>query len=264
VALNEPGIGYYGTPVTSASSTNFEIEVRKIQGQLNIAKGKAMLARTGPSNLEDSMKAPVHVVSHPLVQHKLTRLRQSETTPSEFRVLMRDVGMLLLYEATRDLPMRDVQIRTPLGEFAAPALENLNICLAPVIRAGLGMVESMIDLMPFAKVAHVGLYRDPKTLEAIEYYFKAPADFSACTVFIVDPMLATGHSAVAAIERIKERTATGIRLISLLAAPEGVALVQAEHPDVPIYTASVDTKLDAHAYIVPGLGDAGDRLYGTG
>jgi len=210
------------------------------------------------------MSASIHVVSHPLVQHKLTRLRQSETMPSEFRVLMRDVGMLLLYEATRDLPLRDVQIQTPLGQFAAPTLDNLNICLAPILRAGLGMVESMLDLMPFAKVAHVGLYRDPKTLEAIEYYFKAPTDFSACSVFIVDPMLATGNSAIAAVDCIKKRAVNQIRLISLLAAPEGVASVQAEHPDVPIYTASVDTKLDAHAYIVPGLGDAGDRLYGTG
>jgi len=210
------------------------------------------------------MNASVHVVSHPLVQHKLTRLRQSETMPSEFRVHMRDVGMLLLYEATRDLPLCDVQIQTPLGQFAAPTLDNLDICLAPVLRAGLGMVESMLDLIPFAKVAHVGLYRDPKTLEAIEYYFKAPADFSACSVFIVDPMLATGNSAVATIERIKKCAVKRITLISLLAAPEGVASVQAEHPDVPIYTASVDTKLDAHAYIVPGLGDAGDRLYDTG
>jgi len=216
------------------------------------------------SNLEESMSASIHVVSHPLVQHKLTRLRQSETMPSEFRVLMRDVGMLLLYEATRDLPLRNVQIQTPLGHFAAPTLDNLDICLAPVLRAGLGMVESMLDLMPFAKVAHVGLYRDPKTLEAIEYYFKAPPDLSDCSVFIVDPMLATGNSAIAAIECIKKRAVKQIRLISLLAAPEGVAAVKAEHPDVPVYMASIDTKLDAHAYIVPGLGDAGDRLYGTG
>jgi len=206
----------------------------------------------------------VHVVSHPLVQHKLTRLRQSETMPPEFRVLMRDVGMLLLYEAMRDFPLREMAIETPLGSFAAPTLDNLDICLAPVLRAGLGMVESMLDLIPFAKVAHVGLYRDPHTLEAVEYFFKAPAGFSAYNVFIVDPMLATGNSAVAAIERIKKRSVTRIRLISLLAAPEGIASVQAKHPDVPIYTASIDANLDAHAYIVPGLGDAGDRLYGTG
>jgi uracil phosphoribosyltransferase len=201
-------------------------------------------------NLENSMTASVHVVSHPLAQHKLTRLRQSETMPFEFRVLMRDVGMLLLYEATRDLPLRDIQIQTPLGQFAAPTLDNLDICLAPILRAGLGMVE------------HVGLYRDPKTLEAIEYYFKAPADFSARSVFIVDPMLATGNSAIAAIDCIKKRAVKRIKLICLLAAPEGVVSVQIEHPDVPIFTASIDTKLDAHAYIVLGLGDADDRLYG--
>jgi uracil phosphoribosyltransferase len=214
-------------------------------------------------NLEDSMTASVHVVSHPLAQHKLTRLCQSETMPFEFRVLMRDMGMLLLYEATRDLPLRDIQIQTPLGQFAAPTLDNLDICLAPILRAGLGMVESMLDLISFAKVAHVGLYRDPKTLEAIEYYFKAPADFSARSVFIVDPMLATGNSAIAAIYCIKKRAVKRIKLICLLAAPEGVVSVQIEHPDVPIFTASIDTKLDAHAYIVLGLGDADDRLYGT-
>ncbi len=210
------------------------------------------------------MDGSVNVVSHPVVQHKLTQLRRNETAPPEFRVLMRDVGALMLYEATRDLPLRDVQIETPLGPFAAAALDGTNICLAPVLRAGLGMVESMLDLLPFAKVAHVGLYRDPKTLEAIEYYFKVPAGFSSYVVFIVDPMLATGHSAAAAITRIKELSVKRIRLISLLAAPEGVALLRAEHPDVPIYTASIDSKLDGHAYIVPGLGDAGDRLYGTG
>ncbi len=210
------------------------------------------------------MDGSVHVVSHPVLQHKLTLLRRSETEPPEFRVLMRDVGALLLYEATRELPLRDVQIETPLGPFAAPTLDSVNICLAPVLRAGLGMVERMLDLLPFAKVAHVGLYRDPKTLEAIEYYFKAPAGFADHDVFVVDPMLATGHSAAAAIGRIKELSVKRIKLISVLAAPEGIALLQADHPDVPIYTASVDSKLDDHAYIVPGLGDAGDRLYGTG
>lgn len=209
------------------------------------------------------MDESVHVVSHPVVQHKLTLLRRSETAPPEFRVLMRDIGALLLYEATRDLPLRDAEITTPLGTFPAPMLDGENICLAPVLRAGLGMVESMLDLLPFAKVAHVGLYRDPKTLEAIEYYFKVPAGIAECDIFIVDPMLATGHSASAAIARIKKCAVKRIKLISLLAAPEGIALLRAEHPDVEIYTASVDTKLDDHAYIVPGLGDAGDRLYGT-
>ena len=210
------------------------------------------------------MDGSVHVVSHPVVQHKLTQLRRSETAPPAFRALMREVGMLLLYEAARELPLHNVQITTPLGDFPAPTLDGANICLAPVLRAGLGMVESMLDLIPSAKVAHVGLYRDPKTLEAIEYYFKVPAGFADCDVFIVDPMLATGHSAAAAIARIKECGVKRITLLSLLAAPEGVALLRAEQPDVPIYTASIDTRLDDHAYIVPGLGDAGDRLYGTG
>ncbi|MEJ2623284.1 MAG: uracil phosphoribosyltransferase [Pseudolabrys sp.] len=210
------------------------------------------------------MDGSVHVVSHPVVQHKLTQLRRSETEPPAFRALMREVGMLLLYEATRDLAVHDTQITTPLGGFTAPTLDGIDICLAPVLRAGLGMVESMLDLLPSAKVAHVGLYRDPKTLEAIEYYFKVPAGFVDCDVFIVDPMLATGHSASTTIARIKECGVKRITLLSLLAAPEGVALLRAEHPDVPIYTASVDTRLDDHAYIVPGLGDAGDRLYGTG
>ncbi len=209
------------------------------------------------------MDGSVHVVLHPVVQHKLTQLRRAETPPPAFRALMREVGMLLLYEATRELPLHDVEITTPLGDFPAPTLDGTNICLAPVLRAGLGMVESMLDLLPSAKVAHVGLYRDPKTLAAIEYYFKVPGDFAACDVFIVDPMLATGHSASAAVARIKECGVQRITLLSLLAAPEGVALLRAEHPDVAIFTASVDSKLDDHAYIVPGLGDAGDRLYGT-
>lgn len=209
------------------------------------------------------MDGLVHVISHPVVQHKLTRLRRSETEPPEFRALMREVGMLLLYEATRGLLLRDVRITTPLGEFPAPTLEGTNICLAPVLRAGLGMVESMLDLLPFATVAHIGLYRDPKTLNAIEYYFNVPAGFATRDVFIVDPMLATGHSASAAITRIKECGVKRVTLVSLLAAPEGVALLRTEHPDVSIYTASVDSNLDDHAYIVPGLGDAGDRLYGT-
>lgn len=210
------------------------------------------------------MDGSVHVVRHPLVQHKLTLMRRRETAPPEFRVLMRDMGTLLLYEATRDLPLHDVEIETPLVRAAAPALATADICLVPILRAGLGLVESMLDLIPSAQVAHIGIYRDPKTLDAIEYYFKAPANLSACHTFIIDPMLATGHSAVAAVRRLKQASVSRLTLICLLASPAGVALMQAEHPDVPIYTASIDAKLDGHAYIVPGLGDAGDRLFGTG
>jgi uracil phosphoribosyltransferase len=209
------------------------------------------------------MSDSVHVVSHPLVQHHLTRMRHVETAPPEFRRLLREIGRLLLYEATRDLALHDIQIRTPLIETSAPAVHDAGICLIPILRAGLGMVDSMSDLIPAAAVAHLGLYRDPKTLNAIEYYFKPPANFAAFEVIIVDPMLATGHSAVAAINRIKQFSVRGIKLICLLAAPEGIALVQAEHPDVPIFTASIDASLNDHAYIVPGLGDAGDRLFGT-
>jgi uracil phosphoribosyltransferase len=210
------------------------------------------------------MTGSVHVISHPLVQHKLTLMRRRETAPPEFRVLMRDMGTLLLYEATRDLPLHDVQIETPLVRAPAPALAAPDICLVPILRAGLGIVESMLDLIPSAGVAHIGLYRDPKTLEAIEYYFKAPANLAACNTFVIDPMLATGHSAAAAVRRLKDASVSKLTVICLLAAPAGIAAFHGEHPDVPVYTASVDTELDGHAYIVPGLGDAGDRLFGTG
>lgn len=209
------------------------------------------------------MSSTVTVISHPVVQHKLTQMRRSETRPPEFRALMYSTGALLLYEATRDLPTQSVEIVTPLIQTPAPTLDMTPICLVPILRAGLGMAESMLEVVPSAAVAHVGIYRDPKTLDAIEYYFKAPPNLADCHTFVVDPMLATGHSSVAAIRRIKQASARNIRFICLLAAPEGIAVMQAEHPDVPIYTASIDEKLNDHAYIVPGLGDAGDRLYAT-
>jgi uracil phosphoribosyltransferase len=195
----------------------------------------------------------VQVVAHPVLQHNLTQMRRRETLPPEFRVLMSGAGALLLYEATRGLPTTDVRIETQLATTTVPSLERTLICLVPILRAGLGM----------ATVAHLGLYRDPKTLEAVEYFFKAPANFAESHVFVVDPMLATGHSAVAALKRLKRLSPRTLTFICLLAAPEGVALLQAEHPDVPIFTAAIDDRLDDHAYIVPGLGDAGDRLYGA-
>jgi len=209
------------------------------------------------------MSSLVHVVAHPVLQHNLTQMRRRETPPPEFRVLMSGAGALLLYEATRGLPTTDVRIETPVASTSAPSLEQTPVCLVPILRAGLGLAAQMLDIVPRATVAHLGLYRDPKTLEAVEYFFKAPANFSESHVFVVDPMLATGHSAVAALKRLKRLTPRTLTFICLLSAPEGVALLQAEHPDVPIFTGSMDARLNDHAYIVPGLGDAGDRLYGT-
>lgn len=209
------------------------------------------------------MSGLVNVVAHPVLQHNLTKMRRRETQPSEFRVLMSGAGALLLYEATRGLPTHDVPIQTPLAPASMPSLERTAICLVPILRAGLGMAAQMLDIVPAATVAHLGLYRDPKTLEAIEYFFKAPPNFAESHVFVVDPMLATGHSAAAALKRLKRLSPRTLTMICLLAAPEGIAVLQAEHPDVPIFTASIDERLNDHAYIVPGLGDAGDRLYGT-
>lgn len=207
--------------------------------------------------------AAVTVIDHPMMQHKLTLLRKQSTTTNEFRQVMREIGPVLLYEATRDLPLTDRKIKTPLKSVRAPVLAGKKLCLVPVLRAGLGMVDAMLSFAPSARVGHIGLYRDPETLEAIEYYFNMPRSLSARTVIVVDPMLATGHSAVAALGRLKQAGARTLKLVCLLAAPAGISLVQSEHPDVPIYTVAIDERLDDHAYIVPGLGDAGDRLFGT-
>jgi uracil phosphoribosyltransferase len=207
--------------------------------------------------------AAVTVLDHPMMQHKLTLLRKQSTTTNEFRQVMHEIGPILLYEATRDLPLTHRKIKTPLKSIRAPVLAGKKLCLAPVLRAGLGMVDAMLSFAPSARVGHIGLYRDPKTLEAIEYYFNMPRSLPARTVIVVDPMLATGHSAVAALGRLKRAGARTLKLVCLLAAPAGIDLVQGEHPDVPIYAVSIDERLDDHAYIVPGLGDAGDRLFGT-
>ena len=205
----------------------------------------------------------VEVVRHPLIQHKLTLMRQAERSTKSFRQLLNEIGFLLCYEVTRDLPLELVDIQTPLAPMRAPMISGKKLVFAPILRAGVGFLDGMLELVPTARVAHVGLYRDPLTLGAVEYYFKAPQDLGDRLVIVMDPMLATGNSACAAVERLKERGARDLRFVCLLAAPEGVAKLRAEHPDVAIWTAAVDQCLNDHGYIVPGLGDAGDRMFGT-
>ncbi|PWW00413.1 uracil phosphoribosyltransferase [Hoeflea marina] len=205
----------------------------------------------------------VTVIKHPLVQHKLTIMRKKETSTAGFRRLLREISTLLCYEVTRDLELTMERIETPLQEIDAPVLEGKKLVFASILRAGNGLLEGMLDLVPSARVAHIGVYRDHDTLEAIEYYFKAPEDVSNRLVIVVDPMLATGNSSIASIEKLKERGARNIRFLCLLAAPEGIRNFQAAHPDVPIFTAAIDSHLNEKGYIVPGLGDAGDRMYGT-
>lgn len=205
----------------------------------------------------------VTIVDHPLVQHKLTILRDKETSTRSFRDLLREISVLLCYEVTRDLPLEDVAIETPVAATTGKKLSGKKLVFAPILRAGMGLLDGMLELVPSARVAHIGLYRDPKTLKAVEYYFKAPSDVAERLVIVIDPMLATGHTAVAALDRLKENGVTDIRLVCLLAAPEGIDVVRGHHPDVPIWTAAIDERLNEHSYIVPGLGDAGDRMYGT-
>ncbi|MGL4442853.1 MAG: uracil phosphoribosyltransferase [Alsobacter sp.] len=205
----------------------------------------------------------VTVVSHPLVQHKLTLMRDKKRSTKGFRQLLNEIGMLLAYEVTRDLPLEPVEIETPLTTMLAPTIAGKKLVFAPILRAGVGMLDGMLTLVPSARVAHIGLYRDPETLTAVEYYFKAPSDIADRLVVVIDPMLATANSAVAAIDRLKERGAKDIRFVCLLAAPEGIARLTGAHPEVRIWTAAIDEYLNDHGYIVPGLGDAGDRMYGT-
>jgi uracil phosphoribosyltransferase len=203
------------------------------------------------------------VIDHPFIAHKLS-LARSKTTPSlQFRTLLREISMLLGYEVLRDLPTELRDIETPIGPARAPFLKGKKLVFVPILRAGNGLLDGLLDLAPSARVGHIGLYRDPNTLEAIEYYCKVPADIADRLTILVDPMLATGHSAVAAVDRLKGRGARDIRLVCLLAAPEGVAELARAHPDVRVFTAALDERLNEHGYIVPGLGDAGDRLYGT-
>ena len=209
------------------------------------------------------MNANPVIIDHPLVQHKLTLMRRKQTSTGEFRLLLRELSPLMLYEATRDLPMQPRRISTPMEDIDAPVLSGKKLCFVPILRAGLGMLDGMLDLAPAARVGHVGLYREPATLDAVEYYIKVPEDIGERLVIVLDPMLATGHSASAALDRLKAQGARSIRFICLVAAPRGIELLRAEHPDVTIYTAAVDRELNDHAYILPGLGDAGDRLFGT-
>ncbi|MGU3667257.1 uracil phosphoribosyltransferase [Methylobacterium sp. A49B] len=205
----------------------------------------------------------VTVVDHPLVQHKLTYLRDKNRSTKGFRQILNEIGMLLAYEVTRDLPLEPVTIETPLQPMEGRQIQGKKLVLAPILRAGVGFLDGMLSLVPSARVAHIGLYRDPDTLEAVEYYFKAPSDLADRTVLVLDPMLATANSAIAALDRLKARGASDLRFVCLLAAPEGLAKFQAAHPDVPVWTAAIDSHLNDHGYIVPGLGDAGDRMYGT-
>ena len=204
-----------------------------------------------------------HLVDHPLVQHKLTIMRRIGTSSKDFRQLLDEISMLMGYEVTRDLPLEDVEIETPVARTVAKRIAGKKLAIVPILRAGLGMVDGLLSLVPVARVGHIGLYRDPDTHNPVEYYCKLPADISKRLVIVVDPMLATGGSASDAIRMLKDKGCTSIRLMCLVAAPEGVKKVQEDHPDVDIYAASLDEKLNDHAYIVPGLGDAGDRLFGT-
>ncbi|MBM3635775.1 MAG: uracil phosphoribosyltransferase [Alphaproteobacteria bacterium] len=205
----------------------------------------------------------VTVVDHPLVQHKLTLMRDKDRSTTNFRQLLNEIGMLLAYEVTRDLPLELVDIETPLEKTKKPMIAGKKLVFAPILRAGVGFLDGMLSLVPSARVAHIGLYRDPETLTAIEYYFKAPSDVAERLVLVLDPMLATANSAIAAVDKLKSRGVTDLRFVCLLAAPEGIEKFTKEHPDVHIWTAAIDSHLNDRGYIVPGLGDAGDRMYGT-
>jgi uracil phosphoribosyltransferase len=207
--------------------------------------------------------APVHVIDHPLVQHKLTLMRQKDLSTSSFRRLLHEISMLMAYEVTRDMPTQLIEIETPLEKMMAPVIEGRKTVFVSIMRAGAGFLDGMLSVVPGARVGHIGLYRDPKTLGAVEYYFKMPHDMHERDAIVLDPMLATGNSAVAAVDRLKETRPKSIRFVCLLAAPEGLKNFQSAHPDVPVYTAAIDRQLNEHGYIVPGLGDAGDRLFGT-
>ena len=205
----------------------------------------------------------VHLIDHPLVQHKLTLMRRKDLSTNSFRRLLKELAMLMTYEVTRDIPTQAVEIETPLETMTGQVIDGKKLVFVSILRAGIGILDGMLDIVPGARVGHIGLYRDPRTLTAVEYYFKLPADMAERDVIAVDPMLATGNSAIAAVDRIKEVGPRSVKFVCLLACPEGIAALQAAHPDVPIYTAAIDRQLDAQGYILPGLGDAGDRIFGT-
>lgn len=205
----------------------------------------------------------VTVIDHPLIQHKLTLMRQKTTSSKDFRELLEEISMLMTYEITRDFPLREIEIETPVAKCKAKVLAGKKVGVVPILRAGLGMLNGVVNMIPAARVGHVGMYRDPETLKPVEYYCKLPSDVAERTLIVVDPMLATGGSSAAALSLLKEKGAKNIILMCLVAAPEGVELINREHPDIPVYVAAVDEKLNEHGYIVPGLGDAGDRIFGT-
>ncbi|BBZ28632.1 uracil phosphoribosyltransferase [Mycolicibacterium madagascariense] len=205
----------------------------------------------------------LHLIDHPLVAHKMTLLRRKESSTKTFRQLVNEIAALVAYEVLRDVPLHDVEIETPLETMTGRMIDGKKLVFVSILRAGTGILDGMLDVVPSARVGHIGLYRDPKTLVAVEYYFKMPGDLHERDVVIVDPMLATGNSAVAAVDRLKECGPKSIKFVCLLTCPEGVAAMREAHPDVPIYTAAVDRQLDEHGYILPGLGDAGDRIFGT-
>ncbi len=207
--------------------------------------------------------ASVTVLDHPLLRHKLSLLRDKDTTTAKFRQVAREISLLMAYEVTRDLPLEPIEIETPLEPMRAERLAGKKLCIVSILRAGNGILEGMLDLVPSARVGHIGLYRDPATLQPVEYYLKLPSDVAERLVILVDPMLATGHSAAAAADRLKGAGVTHLKFVCLLAAPEGVAAFTRAHPDVPVFTGAIDRELDDHGYIRPGLGDAGDRFYGT-
>ena len=207
--------------------------------------------------------AKVHVMEHPLIRHKISSIRRADLGSKDFREMISEIAMLICYEATRDLKLQDVTIQTPICETVEKELAGKKLAVVPILRAGLGMVEGMLAMIPAAKVGHIGLYRDPDTLEPVEYYCKLPADCEERDVFVVDPMLATGGSSVAAIQMLKDKGVKNIRFLCIIAAPEGVERMKQAHPDVDIYIGALDKKLNEHGYIVPGLGDAGDRIFGT-
>ncbi len=209
------------------------------------------------------MNKNTHVIDHPLIQHKLTLMRKKGTGSKEFRELLEEIAMLMAYEITRDFPLREVEIETPLTKCRANVLAGKKVGIVPILRAGLGMASGVQRLIPAARVGHIGLYRDPETLKPVEYYCKLPSDIAERTLIVVDPMLATGGSSTAALELLKQKGAKSMILLCLVAAPEGVALIEKDHPDVPLYVAAIDDHLNDHGYIVPGLGDAGDRIFGT-
>ena len=205
----------------------------------------------------------VHVMDHPLISHKISYIRKEDLGSKDFREMISEIAMLICYEATRDLKLQDVKIKTPICEMTGKELAGKKLAVVPILRAGLGMVEGMLAMIPAAKVGHIGLYRDPETLEAVEYFCKLPVDCEERDVFVVDPMLATGASSVAAVQMLKEKGVKNIRFLCIIAAPEGVKRMQEEHPDVDLYIGALDEKLNDHGYIVPGLGDAGERIFGT-